>query len=219
MSLRTFFGAVLVVVGAGFLLDQFGVVEFGPLFSTWWPLLIVLVGVLQLATRSVPVVAGVVVVVFGALLQLQQLDYLDVNVWSLFWPAMLIIFGVNLLFRSGAREAAVSSQGRLSEFVIFGGTNRRIAASPFEGGSVTTLFGGSEIDLRGSTLTPEGTSVDLTTAFGGIKVFVPSEWGVKVSGLPLFGGWDNKVGEPTDPNQPTLTVRAMAAFGGIEITT
>jgi len=41
---------------------------------------------------------------------------------------------------------------------------------------------------------------------------------VRMSGLPIFGGWDNKTRRKGDAGDgPTLTVRCVAAFGGIEL--
>ena len=81
------------------------------------------------------------------------------------------------------------------------------------------VFGGSEIDLRECRLDPAGATLDLTAAFGGIEVSVPLEWKVKMTGLPLFGGWDNKTQRRDQMAEggPELRVRCVAAFGGVEV--
>ncbi|HJX41803.1 MAG TPA: DUF5668 domain-containing protein, partial [Anaerolineales bacterium] len=76
MSWRTFVGVVLVVLGAGFLLDQLEVIEFGALLSTWWPLILIAIAIIQLVTRSVAPSVSVFLLLVGAYLQVAQLDML-----------------------------------------------------------------------------------------------------------------------------------------------
>jgi hypothetical protein len=61
--------------------------------------------------------------------------------------------------------------------------------------------------------------LDLLVAFGGIDIRVPQDWKVVTTGIPIFGGWENKTEsiENSQPEAPVLEVRCMAAFGGVEI--
>jgi len=61
MSARLIAGLVLVILGIGALLDHLTAFDFGSFISDWWPILLVLVGVVQLTTRSVPVAGPLVV--------------------------------------------------------------------------------------------------------------------------------------------------------------
>jgi hypothetical protein len=46
-------GLVLVVLGALFLLSNFGLIpHIGPLFRQWWPLILILAGVYMLMNRG-----------------------------------------------------------------------------------------------------------------------------------------------------------------------
>ena len=57
MSGRHIIGAILILLGTGFLLDQLDIWDFSGLLGTWWPTAIILIGV-KLGRRSVPVIAG-----------------------------------------------------------------------------------------------------------------------------------------------------------------
>jgi len=219
MSWRTFVGLVLLVFGAGFLLDQLNVIEFGALLSTWWPLIIVAIAVIQLVTRSVAPAVSIFLLVVGGYLQLARLDVLPFDLGQLFWPSLLILAGLYLvLTRSLGRSVTANPDDRINSFAIFGGSEQRLESKNFEGGSATALFGGTNIDLRGASLAPGGALLDLTAAFGGIEVIVPEDWKVRMSGLPLFGGWDNKTRHKAAAGDgPALTVRCVAAFGGVEV--
>jgi hypothetical protein len=47
---------------------------------------------------------------------------------------------------------------------------------------------------------------------------VPDDWKVVISGIPLFGGWDNKTKVNTNDNSPILRIKCTVAFGGLDIT-
>lgn len=220
MSFRVIIGTGLVIIGAGFMLDQLDVIEFGPILATWWPLILIAVGAIQLATRSVPVPAGVFVILLGAFFQIDRLDIVDVNLGALFWPLLLIVVGgYMLLSRSGWRSTRIDSDEQLDSFAIFGGMERRIDSQSFQGGSAVALFAGTDIDLRDAKLHPDGAEMDVTAAFGGIEITVPDSWKVRMTGLPIFGGWSNKtrMRDAADASAPQLNVRCVAAFGGIEV--
>ncbi len=220
MSWRSLVGIGLLIVGVGFFLDRLDVIDFGEILSTWWPMIIILIGVIQLATRSVPVGAGALVILIGVFFQVNTLDLFDVNLGQFFWPALLIGVGSYLLItRSSSKGPMVNTDDRLSSFVAFGGVESKLESQAFQGGSAIALFGGSEIDLSQARLAPEGAELDLTAAFGGVEVTVPADWKVRMSGLPLFGGLTNKTAHKGagDEDAPELTIRGFAAFGGVEV--
>lgn len=220
MSFRVIVGTGLVVVGAGFMLDQLDIIEFGPILATWWPLILIAIGAIQLATRSVPVPAGVFLIALGVFFQIDRLDILSLSLGQLFWPLMLILAGgYMLLSRGSSRAGRVDTDDMLNNFVIFGSLNRRVASSAFRGGSVVALFAGSEIDLRECTLHPEGADLDISAAFGGIEIMVPESWKVRMTGLPIFGGWSNKtrLRDDAGSGDAQLKIRCVSAFGGIEV--
>lgn len=220
MSWRTLVGAGLLIVGVGYLLDQLDVVEFGEILSTWWPMIIILIGVIQLATRSVPVGAGMIVILIGVFFQVNTLDLFDFNLSQFFWPALLIgVGGYLLITRSRSKGPMINTDDRLSSFVAFGGVESKLESTAFQGGSAIALFGGSEIDLTHARLDPGGAELDLTAMFGGVEVTVPADWRVRMSGLPLFGALTNKTAlkGTGDEDAPELRIRGFAAFGGVEV--
>ncbi len=95
-----FSGVLLIVFGALFLLDQQGVISFGHVFSQWWPVLLVVAGVLSLIERPGNVFLPVIMITIGCALLLSKLGYLRFeSIWRL-WPLVLIAMGMNILFSS-----------------------------------------------------------------------------------------------------------------------
>jgi hypothetical protein len=88
----------------------------------------------------------------------------------------------------------------------------------FRGGTVTTMFGGGELDLRDAKLDPAGATLRVNALFGGGNLVVPDTWNVetRVIGIGGVGDGRPKVERATDA--PTLHLEGTAIFGGWGIT-
>ncbi|NLJ66868.1 MAG: cell wall-active antibiotics response protein [Clostridiales bacterium] len=217
---RTFIGILFIALGIGFLLDRMDIITFSTLISTYWPAILILIGVSQLFSRENSSVSGLVLIFIGLFFLLRKLDILPADISKYFWPALLIILGIVVIFgRPRNIGIPVSGEDILNHFVIFSGLENKSVSKDFKGGTATAIFGSVDLDLRDADLRPEGAFLDLTTVFGGISVKVPDRWKVSVTGTPLFGGWENKTRAPSEAiqNQPELKVRCFAMFGGIDI--
>lgn len=214
---RFFIGAVLVALGVVLALDAAGVGDAGEMISALWPLALGLGAALMYVAnprrRLIPLVVFLVAVV----LLLDTTGMVDVDLGRFVWPVILIVVGVALLLGRtlGSREA--TNADRIDQFVMFSGADIVSNSKQFSGGSVSAVFGGAEVDLRGAR-PAAGASLDVFTAFGGVDIIVPEGWSVTMHGFPLFGGFENATGgEPLDPTAPTLDVHALVLFGGVEV--
>jgi predicted membrane protein len=216
MSGRVIVGVILLVLGVGFLAQVFTDYDFGSFLADWWPLILVFVGGIQLITRSAPAVTSVILLVVGVVLLLWQLLDINVDLWALIVALVLIIIGASLIVpRLFDRGAGVSTEDRLSYFTAFGGREERVQSQSFEGGSITSMFGGTELDLRGARLAQAGASLDVVSLFGGVELAVPPSWTVVITGTPLFGGWENNTWQQTGPPPaPPATPAAQGYAGG-----
>lgn len=222
MSTRSVFGVILVAVGVGLLLDRAGYWDFGAILSTWWPLILILIGLVQIGTRSAPTIASLILVGIGLVFQARALELLPADIWRYLWPLALVILGAWLIFARGFQPgSSVTTGDSIRSFVAFGGANPRNESSSFRGGTISALFGGTEVDLRGARLAPEGARLDVTALFGGAEVIVPEDWTVRVSGMPIFGGWENKTRladeKAAEVENGGLEVSCFVAFGGVEV--
>jgi hypothetical protein len=219
MAMRYWFGAVLVVVGAGLLADQlYPALEFGQWLAKLWPLAIILLGLIVLLTRISTWMGGIFILIFGGILQLTTLGIMGENVWGLLFPTLLILVGILVIFRLGRPAGLTGKSGDgLDHFIVFSGLDARPRIMNFRGGSVTVAFSGANIDLRESVLAQEGARLELTAAFGGIDLILPKDWKLDIDGIPLFGGWSNKTSPSASAEGPVLTIRCLAMFGGIDI--
>jgi hypothetical protein len=114
---------------------------------------------------------------------------------------------------------AGGSQAMLNAVAVFGGCERRVSDPNFQGGRVTAIFGGVELDFRDADIASEAI-LEINCVFGGVEIRVPETWHVHSRNFPVFGGYEDKTRHPGNPaigSPKTLIVSGMVVFGGIEI--
>lgn len=162
-------------------------------------------------------VSGLLFILVGGLFLVNL--WVDANLVVYLWPLLFIFIGLTFIFSRVNREKPSPSNQSIQAFSLFSGTEVRSRSKDFNGGSATAIFGGSEIDLRDAIISDAGATLDLSTIFGGINIYVPTNVQVEVTGIPIFGGWENKTREHVGANEdlPVLRVNCLTIFGGIEI--
>lgn len=220
---RIFSGLVIIAIGVILLLANMDRLDFGDFISTYWPMILILIGISHLLTSSFRN-AGVALflIAIGAFFQLNNLDVLGGRVWAYFWPLLIIAAGLWIIFKprpKGFGEKAPEIQDDdLGAFVIFSGLKRRFESDQFRGGKATAILGGLELDLTQAELKDNQATIELTAILGGIDVFVPREWKVIVDSSAILGGVEDKHRPaPAVTVQATLYVKATAILGGIDI--
>lgn len=208
-------GLVIVAVGVSALLVQVGVVDvdLGQLVATWWPLLIVLAGVGALVSVPRAWVGPVTVIAVGVFLQLGALGLITVNLWAVLWPIAIILVGLTVLIGLGTRGA---DDQTVNSAVIWWGSERRTTSHDFKGGSLSAVMGGISVDLRDADIVDRA-EMSVFVFWGGVDIKVPPSWRLRVGGLPLLGGWEDKTAQLPGPDAPELVVHITAIMGGVDI--
>jgi predicted membrane protein len=139
------------------------------------------------------------------------------EIWQ-YWPVILIIIGISIIaqrHRSHIPKSATDDE--IDGSALFGSVKKKINSKHFKGGSISTLFGGAEIDLRDSKLDDKGAVIDVSTVFGGTEIRIPESWALDIQSTSIFGGIDNKASNEIQKNDKRLVIKASTIFGGIEI--
>ena len=227
---RAVLGILLIVVGFLFFARNFDIFPFpvGQIIFSW-QMLLIFIGVLMLIARSNNV-AGIILICIGGFFLIP--DFFGPNFhwhWhNYFWPVLFIAIGVLIIFRGGRHRPGHFGEGEqeeitndlLDDVAIFGGGNRIITSNNFQGGKITSIFGGSTIDFRKATLAKGKSVIDVFTMFGGSKLIVPGDWDIRVDIVSIFGGYsDKRVPDPHIVYDATkqLVIKGVALFGGGEI--
>ena len=178
------------------------------LFSTivsWYSLFIIL-GIYSMIRRHF--VGGIILLLIGVYFLLGGLSWLPENSQAMVWPLALIIAGVLLIFKS--RRRGPWSHSHMAHHVVLD--------ELFKGAIVRTSFGGTVIDLRHTHIALGATYIDLDCSWGGVEIYVPSDWKVVFKCNTFFGGCDDKRWHNGDINHESiLVVRGTLSFGGLEI--
>jgi len=220
---RIFSGLLIIAVGVIFLLANMDRLDFGDFISTYWPMILILIGISHLLTTSFRNAgAAFFLIAIGAFFQLNNLGVLEGRAWAYFWPLLIIAAGLWIIFKPRPKgfgeKAPEILDDDLGAFVIFSGLKRRFESDKFRGGKATAIFGGMDLDLTQTKLVDNQATVELTAIFGGINLFVPRDWKVIVDSSAILGGVDDKHSPaPATTVQMTLYVKATAILGGIEI--
>jgi predicted membrane protein len=99
---RTVMGLAIVLLGVVLILDRIGLAEARVLLR-FWPVPIILIGGLMVAQAQDgrERTRGFVFAGLGTWLFLNSEGLLTVRIWDLFWPVILVLIGLSLMFRSG----------------------------------------------------------------------------------------------------------------------
>lgn len=244
LSDRSVIGLLLVGLGIMFLLDSTDV--FGPgtsIVGTYWPMLLIAWAVWGFIADGFVLRFWLVVVGGVGIIFLLT----NLNVWSLdagqLWPVALVAVGLMMLFGRQLRRKGKRGVGRASHRTeeletdrgtrdsgelpsqfrashIFGGGKERVTSQAFQGGEITAVFGGMEMDLRGAGLAGGAAVIDVTVVCGGIEIKVPRDWIINLQTTTLFGGVEDKRLLPSaSENIVTgeLTITGMVLCGGVEV--
>ncbi len=213
---------VLIALGVVFFLTENHIVKAWDIWRLW-PLVLVIAGIAKVSLRSPGrQVEGWVLIGVGLLFLASSLGVLRIAP-HLLWPAILIGVGITLLFRSlsysgdsAAYELRPPFEGE--NFAMFGGAELNLSGQEFQGTTITTVFGGYNLDLRKSVMKSGKAVVEATAVFGGIELRVPATWNVVMQGAPIFGGYSDETLHPeATANAPQLIIKGAAIFGGISV--
>jgi len=212
---RAALGILLVVIGAVILLKNAGVFPDSLWWIARWYTLILAIGIFNLFTGNRT--AGIILTLIGGLFLLDGVGLFDFD-WKYIWPVIIIIIGLAFIFRQRIESTdLVKEDGDFFDVVsIFGGSKQSVTGKGVRGGRVTSIFGGSEIDLRSSDLAP-GAVIEVFTMFGGTEIRVPGHWRVNVEVSSILGGFENKRTPVDTADAPVLRIKGMTILGGGEV--
>jgi predicted membrane protein len=214
---RIITGSIVLLAGIGALLDALHLFPFWGYFSDWWPLILILAGVVIFINDFKQYIVALAFILGGTILQLHHLDIIEVNVWGLLWPIILIAVGLSIVVNRSTSPKSIKTQDFDTTTAIFGGSEVVNSSKEYQGGKATAVFGGVSIDLRDATIKKEAT-LEVFALCGGIEIRVPREWKVQHQVFPILGGIESKKhGEKAKDAAPVLIITGTVALGGVEV--
>lgn len=208
----------LFVIGLGLVLflDQLG--HDTRSLLRWWPLALIVLGAVKVTERPGRGF-GVVLLLGGTALLLDNLDLIEISDWWFLWPLVVMGAGALLVWRAlrSPSPPVIGSDGAFRAMAVLGGVERRIASRAFVGGEATAVLGSCELDLLRARMAGEQAVIDVFALLGGIKLTVPDGWEVEIAGTPLLGAFEDRTRPAPASGAPRLIVRGAVILAGVEI--
>jgi predicted membrane protein len=215
-TVRFITGLLVIAAGAALLFSNLEIYNFNDLVKDWWPLAVIAAGLVVFLNDVRNYLWALLLVGFGALLQLKQLDVVDINPWQLFWPVVIIAIGVSIILNYSATRRRVSKANRDDITAILGGNEKHNTADDFKGAKITAVMGGVKLDLRKATIKKEAT-IEVFGFWGGVEIVVPREITVRNQTAAILGGVEDKTEHEGGKNAPILYVTGDVIMAGVEI--
>lgn len=227
---RVLLGGILIFLGGLFLLDTMNILNFRiahVVFS--FPFFMLVIGLFVLVNTEKKFLGGVLSGI-GALFLIPKIfpevDYDG----GIIIPLFLIILGAYIILKKRrlstnpdfSLDASQINKDKIDDVSIFGGGTKIISSSNFQGGNITAIFGGSEINFMNCQLAEGDNVLDVLCIFGGTTIIVPKEWNVVINVTSVLGGFSNKaIRNPSVviDQARTLHIKGLAMFGGGEVKT
>ena len=226
-----FWGAVFVLVGVAFLLDQLGIFPVRQA-AQFWPVLLILAGAFNLRPGK-SVTFGVILILVGAILLTNQLGYTSIRFRNL-WPAALIVAGFWMIMNSSKLKFGVhrlsgetqaetdDTSSKVHVEAVFGSNKRRVTSRAFQGGNAAAVFGEVRLDLSQAEMADDQAVLHADAVFGRVEVRVPDAWVVVSRGTGAFGNFEDvtrssETGSTAADVRKKLIVKGNAVFGEVQI--
>ena len=246
---RAIAGLLLVGVGAALLLRNMDF-PFFPYWLFTWPMILVLVGIYTGVKHNFRNNSWIILIGLGAFFLVDDIfPGISVRpfFWPIIIILIGIVFilrprsssrwrdyrrdyrrDYDTQFRSGdyytssgfTTEKTRDAGDLLHISSIFSGVNRTVLSKNFQGGNISCVFGGAEVDFTQADINGR-VILRIEQVFGGVKLIVPSHWVVQNELDGVFHGVEDKRGykSPSTIANPdkVLILKGSSVFGGVEI--
>ena len=221
---NTLWGIVLIIIGVILTLNALEITNINIFFNGWWTLLIIIPSAIELIAREDKFWSAIWLII-GIILLLACRDILDFElIWRLTIPVIIILIGINLIFKDKLDKRMEKKNKELKEKVegleeycaTFGEVKADFNNQEFKGASLTAVFGSTDLDLRKAIIN-EDKLIKTCAVFGGIEIMAPENVNIKVKSTPIFGATSNKTNRKYDEKLPTIYVNSFCMFGCVDI--
>jgi predicted membrane protein len=238
-------GIFIVIAGSLFLGRELGAAIPEWIFS--WKMLLIAIGLISGFKHNFRRAFWLVPVAIGSIYLLCDF-YPALAIKHLLWPVIVIFLGLVMIFRPKKNfryrmhrrryrrhyryqhrnyghhyqphmtEETVN-EDRIDTSTFMGAVKKTIISKNFQGGEVSNVLGGTELNLTQADF--EGSiTLDVTNVLGGTTLIVPANWEIVSELTSVLGSIDDKRPMSTIPvNERTkkLILKGTVFMGGIEI--
>ena len=182
------FAVICMAVGFVFLGKNTGNIKqslFEALIS--WQMLLVVIGLYSISYKKF--LWGTFVAGVGVFFLIPYITGEGKEWISIYWPLVFVFVGLLLLIKllipkqkkSNVKFYETATERRTENGFVFSENSFSAAKhvvmdEVFKGARITCSFGGSELDLRRTSLQEGDTFIDVDSQFGGVEIYLPNKW-------------------------------------------
>jgi len=231
-NVKILMGSMIVIFGVLLLVKNLGLMPepYKYLLETYlvsWQSLCIFIGIFVLIKDRFMSLSGVMLMVIGVFFIARKecagLDYDDL---FNYWPVLVILFGLSVIFKHKHRcndvcntNSVSLTKDYLDDIRVFSGGKTSVESKNFKGGKCVAVFGGTEINCSEAVLADGVNVIEVFAMIGGFTIIVPNGWNVKVDVVAMLGGINDKRSVHSEPidSKKTLVIKGVAILGGGEI--
>ena len=221
--IRAFLSIVIVALGGVLLLKNLEIINISwdIFWGTVWAAGFVLSGLVNIFNyrNKTSWIWGLLLVAIGILIGLNSYGIVDVSIWKVFWPVVLIAAGLSMMFntspKSVKRSKKLDKDGAGNEKIACFWGEEDAVKGDYNGGSLVAIFGGVDLDLRQAKI-KDGSVIEIFTFCGGVNITLPDDVIVKNEVRGFLGGTDDKT-LSKDSAKKMLYLKGECILGGLEI--
>ena len=186
MKKNYLFGTLIILIGFILLGNNLEVWNIDIFFKGWWTLFIIIPSIKGLLEKEF--VSSTLGLTIGILLLLSSNNIIEWDVvGKVFIPVAIILVGISFFFKTKKEK---NNKVKDVYFGIFSGTEEKITKLNKDLICIS-IFGGVDLDLSDAVVEND-IKIECISIFGGLDIHVPNNINIKSSGVPIFGGFENK---------------------------
>lgn len=226
-STRLLVGLWIIALGAIFLAGNLGWIDTRHAFRVFWPLLFVFIGAGMVAQPGGKRANrwGWVFITVGLWIFADKIGWVDVNFWQIAFPVALLAVGGMLVWRAfNGPRTHTPTPGAIDEhseyvrsFAVMSGTELRPVSRPFRGADLSAVMAGIKLDLTDARMEGDTATIEVFAFWGGMEIYVPSDWTVTSKVATLMGGFIDKRRPTSTVPTKTLIITGFVVMSGIEV--
>ena len=205
-------GILLIIVGTILGLNAFHKTHINLFFEGWWTLFIIIPSLCGIFTER-DKTASLIGLFIGVYLLLSWQGIISFHfLWKLFLPLVLIILGIQILFKNSFSKNNSSTEATNT----FSNKKYNFDYQTYAGGNYDVSFGGMTLDLRKANFESE-TMINVSVLFAGVDLYLPEDVNLQIESSSFFGGVDRHQRTNKESNTKIVILKAHCVFGGINI--
>lgn len=230
MNRRIFTGAAFLIIGLLLTFDNLDIFRFElPDYLFRWYMILIVIGIFLAGARE-KLGFGITLMVIGGVFLLDEMAfyyYWDFEFRDIFrlWPLALVAIGLTLIVKRNRhddyeKKNIENNSDYVDELAVFSGAEKKVTSKEFKGGKLTSIFGGTALNLVNADLAWGTNVLDVFVLFGGCDIRVPSDMNVKVKVTAIFGGFSDErkvINENEENDGKELIIKGLVLFGGGEV--